>query len=110
MELLKDYIELIILAVTAIGSVAGLVYALTGSEKAKKVSERANLIEDQALYFVEKAEEFSNMTGRDKKEWVINRVTRSVQVKGFTVDRDEIDHTIERLITFSNKVNKKLGK
>jgi uncharacterized membrane protein YbaN (DUF454 family) len=75
--------------------------------KAKKQAERLLMINEALLPFIQTAEEYTNYTGKEKKEYVLTKANQYFIQKGLKFDEELCASKIEELVALTKKVNAK---
>ena len=94
---------------SAILAIISIIFATWAnySIKGKKYYETYSKIKEQVELYMEIAEKFEDMTGAQKKDFVIQRVAKFASDNGYKVSEELISTIIESLIEFSKRINKK---
>ena len=100
-----DNIEVLTGAVASLATIIGLYAKLTGSVKAKKLAEQLNLASEYAQEAVEAAEEFTNYTGAEKKQYALTWINQKCIEAGIEFDETQVSELIEQFVALSLKVN-----
>lgn len=108
-----ENLEVIIsLAGTAFGLIIAILTVIIKFVKTLKASKKEQgktYLLDTISMFVEAAEEMTNYSGKEKKEYVITKANQFAISNGIEFDVNDVSDKIETLIQLSKHVNKKKG-
>lgn len=103
---INTVITLAITLVTFVGTITGLLGALFKNKKLLKFSEQVKLYHELAEDYVMDAEVlFSNRPGKEKLEWVLNRIEEEFEKRGWEFSAEQAKIIIEDIIEVTKKVN-----
>lgn len=100
--------EIIAVASAALGflaTLAGLIVPLVKNVKAKKHLAALAKITSALKNFIVDAEQFTNYTGEEKKQFVLTRVSRYAQQNNLPFDEQEADDQLEEMVALTKSVN-----
>ena len=89
-------------------SILGIFFSLlakTKNKKARNIAERMLKVIDFSKDAVKMAEQFTNFTGKEKKEYAMTLVKQCCIECGIPINDEEISNNIEDVISISKSIN-----
>jgi len=100
-----ESIQEILIIVTLLLGIVGTVAGWFKSDKAKKIAKNSITLKEQVEKYVQVAEELSETSGPEKKQYVLTKIKEEAEKQGFNFDADQVSSLIEDLIKITRKVN-----
>lgn len=107
MELIKQIITIISIALPLLVTTITFLLKFIGSAKSKKAAENLQRVSNIVIPYIEDAEKFLNYTGAEKKEYVMTKATKFAVKNGIPFDDNKISELIEQLVKMTKQVNKR---
>ena len=107
-----ERIQLIVYIISLVLTVIWLIFTIISRSKNKKLKQIAETTLEIIGYCrdaVEVAEKFHSYSGSAKKEYAMTYVYDLCMKNGISIDQEMISKEIEKLVSFSRKVNTKDG-
>ena len=79
--------------------------AKNNAEKAVKALSAMELLVSSIQPLVIKAEQFSNFSGAEKKQWVMTQLRLLALEKNLIIDEEAVSEKVEEIVSTTNKVN-----
>lgn len=79
--------------------------AKNNAEKAVKALSAMELLVSSIQPLVIKAEQFSNFSGAEKKQWVMTQLRLLALEKSLIIDEEAVSEKVEEIVSTTNKVN-----
>lgn len=102
-ESIQEILIIISLLLGIVGTVAGWF----SSEKAKKIAKNTLAIKSEVEKYVQVAEELKEVSGAEKKQYVLKAIEAEAKSKGLNFNAEEVSNLIEEIIEITKKVNAK---
>jgi len=106
-----ENIEMIASAITAlitlITIIAVLIAKYAKSERARKFADTMLFVRDQVTMYTERAEMFQDMSGPERKQWVVDKIHKILEQYNVDVSDASIEFLIEQAIQYSKRVNQR---
>ncbi len=100
--------QIITIASAAVGLLAtftGFLIPLVKNVKAKNKLISLNKLSTLLKSLIEEAEQYSNFTGAEKKEYVLTKANRYALENNIPFDESSVDAEIEKVVQLSKNVN-----
>lgn len=76
------------------------------SKKGARYLEAFKVIEPAIRDFMEEAEKIAGLSGKEKRDYVINKAKAFIEEKSLKIPIQDVENVIEELIKFSKLINK----
>lgn len=110
MESLEQIITLASAGIGLLATITGFLIPLVKNVKAKNKLIALNQLSTCLKTLIVEAEQFTNFTGAEKKEYVLTKANRYALENNIPFDESSVDTEIEKMVKLSKNVNVRAGK
>lgn len=107
MDTLEEILAIAPAALGALGTILGLIISLVKNQKAKKNLLILQQITDVLQKLVVEAEQYTNFTGEEKKEYVMTKANLYALKNKWKFDEAAVSEIVEEMISLSKSVNQR---
>jgi len=102
---IKEQLDWFLGAISLLAALVGMFAKMTGSIKAARFEKALNQVSEFARDGVETAEEFTNYSGSEKKQFALTKINQLCIENSINFDIEQASNMIEQYVQLSKKVN-----